>query len=278
TLLSFGDMIRVPGSKESLYHARNQGATVKIIYSPFDAVELALESPGETFVFFSVGFETTAAGVAGIISAKPPGNLKFLIANRYMPPVLRLLMDVHDESIQGFILPGHAATITGVHAYDFMETEFKLPCVITGFEPVDILLGVLELIGMIRENKHQVVNAYPRAVNEMGNPLALERIEEVFEKRAGVWRGIDRIEGSAFYLRKKFDHLNAEIQLDCDPGYPPRPHPPGCQCHRIMLGELLPTDCKLFRDPCSPENPFGPCMVSREGTCNLWYGDKLAFL
>lgn len=271
TVLSFGDMIRVPATKESLDSVRRNGARVKMVYSPLDTVKIAAENPDHTFVFFSVGFETTVVGVAGLIKTGVPKNLYFLIANRYIPPVLELLMEIHDESIQGFLLPGHAAAITGVDAYDFMEKSYRLPCAVTGFEPVDILLGILVLLEQIAENKSEVINAYGRVVSDHGNPVALRIIDEVFIKKPGIWRGIDIIDGSAFCLRDHYSFLDAEVALPFQPEYPPQSHPPGCQCHRIMLGELLPVDCKMFKTNCSPARPYGPCMVSQEGTCHSWY-------
>ncbi|MBF0286358.1 MAG: hydrogenase formation protein HypD [SAR324 cluster bacterium] len=271
TVLTFGDMVRVPASHESLEDARRNGGSVKMVYSALDAVNLARENPNSTFVFFSIGFETTVVGIAGMIKTGIPKNLYVLLANRYMPPVLKLLMDVHDESIQGFLLAGHAATITGLHAYDFMEDEFQLPCVATGFEPVDILLGIFECLKLIKNKEPRIVNAYPRAVNEHGNTVALQLIEDVFERKPGIWRGIDIVDDSAFRIKEEYSFLDAEKQLDCTPPYPPRSHPPGCDCHRIMLGELLPTNCKMFTKTCTPSNPYGPCMVSPEGTCHTWF-------
>jgi hydrogenase expression/formation protein HypD len=272
TVLTFGDMIRVPATKESLEDARRSGGSVKMIYSPIDAVDQALENPHQTFLFFSVGFETTAFGVAALIKNGVPENLLFLIANRYMPPILELLMDVHDESIHGFMLPGHAVAVTGLDAYSFMEDEFKLPCVVTGFEPVDLLLGIRDLLLQIRQGEAKVTNAYKRVVNRHGNPIALKLLAEIFDLRPGVWRGIDRVENSAYLLKSSYSKVDATKQLDCNPGYPPQPHPPGCECHRIMLGELLPPDCKMFTNRCTPTKPYGPCMVSTEGTCRTWFG------
>ena len=275
TVLTFGDMLRVPATRESLYDARKNGGSVKMIYGPIDAIKIAMSNPDETFVFFSIGFETTAAGVAGLIKNGVPKNLLFLIANRYIPPVFELLMKVHNKtSIQGFILAGHAATITGIHPYDYMETTYQLPCVVAGFTPVDILSAVLELLRSIKTGSHKIINAYSRVVNENGNQAALAVMDEVFDREPGVWRGIDTIEGTAYVLKKSYSFLNAEEQLDCTPPYESRANPPGCECHRIMLGELSPPECKLFRKKCHPNDPYGPCMVSLEGTCHAWYANS----
>lgn len=267
TLLSFGDMVRVPATQQSLAEARSNGGSVKIIYSPLDAIKFANQSPSENVVFFSIGFETTAAGVAGLIASGVPKNLFFLVANRYMPPVLDLLMEINDNSIHGFLLAGHAAAITGIHAYDFMVDEYQLPCVVSGFEPVDILLGILHLLQLIKAGDARVVNAYPRVVRDAGNTVAMALLDKVFVRQPGIWRGIDMVADSAFCLRPCYQHCDAKLHFSCTPTYPAMEHPPGCLCHRIILGELEPTACKLFKTTCSPSRPYGPCMVSAEGTC-----------
>ena len=271
TLLSFGDMIKVPSTKESLEDARRNGGSVKLIYSPFDAIKLAKENPEETFVFFSVGFETTAAGVAAMIQKGVPDNLYFLIANRYLPPIMELLMDIHDNSIDGFMLPGHAATITGPHAYDFMVSEYDLPCAVTGFEPVDLLLGIFDLLKLIKKGKAEIVNSYPRMVRENGNLKALAALDEVFDLKSGIWRGIDKIDGTGYELKEKYQYLDAKKQMDQQLEYASRSHHTACECHRIMLGEVEPSHCKLFKTACTPNSPFGPCMVSVDGTCHSWF-------
>ncbi len=276
TVLSFGDMLRVPATKESLDSARKNGGSVQMVYGPLDAIKIALNHPDEKFVFFSIGFETTAAGTAGMIKKGVPENLFFLIANRYIPPVFNLLMEVHNRtSIQGFLLPGHAVTITGVHAYDFVEQDYQLPCVVAGFMPVDILTAIWKLLLSIQEGSCKTINAYSRVVQENGNRTALDLMDTVFDLIPGVWRGIDTVDGTAYALKEEYANLDATKQFNCDPPYPSRANPPGCQCHRIMLGELLPTQCKLFREKCRPEDPYGPCMVSLEGTCHSWYKGAL---
>lgn len=281
TVLSFGDMLRVPATRESLDSARKNGGSVRMVYGPLDAIKIALNHPDEKFVFFSIGFETTAAGTAGMIKKGVPENLFFLIANRYIPPVFNLLMEVHNRtSIQGFLLPGHAVTITGIHVYDFVEKDYQLPCVVAGFTPVDILSAILRLLESIESGNNTVVNAYSRVVQEHGNRTAIDLMRSVFDLVPGVWRGIDTVDGTAFELREAYAALDASKQFDCQPPYPSRANPPGCQCHRIMLGELLPTDCRLFREKCRPEDPYGPCMVSMEGTCHNWFkgSEDIAFL
>jgi len=272
TVLSFGDMLRVPATRESLDSARKNGGSVRMVYGPLDAIKVAMKHPEETFVFFSIGFETTAAGTAGMISKGVPENLFFLMANRYIPPVFNLLMEVHNRtSLQGFLLPGHAVTITGLHAYDFVAEKYQLPCVVAGFTPVDILSAILRLLQSIDTGNNAIVNAYSRVVREDGNRAALELMNTVFDLVPGVWRGIDTVSGTAFVLKDSYAALDAERQFDCRPPYPSRANPPGCQCHRVMLGEIPPTDCRLFREKCRPEDPYGPCMVSLEGTCHSWY-------
>ena len=272
TVLTFGDMLRVPATRESLDGARKNGGSVQMVYGPLDAIKIAQKRPDEKFVFFSIGFETTAAGTAGMIQKGVPKNLFFLIANRYIPPVFKLLMEVHNKnSLQGFLLPGHAVTITGIHPYDYMEKIYHLPCVVAGFTPVDILSAILNLLLSIKDGSCGISNAYARVVQEHGNRSALQLMESVFDLVPGVWRGIDTVDGTAYVLKEAYAHLDASRQFECTPPYPSRANPPGCQCHRIMLGELQPTDCKMFRDKCRPEDPYGPCMVSLEGTCHSWY-------
>lgn len=272
TVLTFGDMLRVPATRESLDEARKNGGSVKMVYGPLEAIKLAEDNPDERFVFFSVGFETTTAGVAGMIKHGVPENLFFLIANRYIPPVFKLLMEVHDrQSIQGFLLAGHAATITGTRPYQYMETTFQLPSVVAGFTPVDILSAMQKVLVAVEEKDARVINAYSRVVKEEGNRVALAMMDEVFDRVSGVWRGISSVEGTAYVLKDQYKHLDAEKVFDCTPPYEPRPTPPGCQCHRIMLGEIRPTECKMFKEKCTPEDPYGPCMVSLEGTCHTWF-------
>ncbi len=280
TVLTFGDMLRVPATKESLADARKNGGSVKMVYGPIEAIKIAQSKPDEKFVFFSIGFETTTIGVAGMVKHGIPDNLFFLIANRYIPPVFELLMKVHDkESIQGFLLAGHAATITGVHVYDYMETKYQVPSAVAGFTPVDILSAIFEVLKFVKSGKSGVINTYSRVVKEHGNQAALKIMDDVFDLVPGIWRGIDTVKGTAFELKEKYHGLDASRQFDCTPPYPSRPNPPGCQCHRIMLGELLPSECKMFRTKCNPSDPYGPCMVSMEGTCNTWYtGSEDMFL
>lgn len=271
TLLTFGDMIRVPATRESLEDARRNGGSVQMVYSPMDAVKMASENPDQQYVFFSVGFETTIVGTAGIIQKMPVDNLSFLIANRYTPPALDLLLSVHQQTIQGFLLPGHASVITGLQAYRFMETRYQLPCVVTGFEAADILLGILKILNQMRDGRAKVENAYGRVVSDEGNRVAQQTIDAVFKLGDGEWRGIGNVSGSGYSLKEPFQHKDAEKRFNCEPPYPPRPHHPGCQCHKVMLGEITPEECSLFKTACTPESPFGPCMVSIEGTCKSWY-------
>jgi hydrogenase expression/formation protein HypD len=273
TVLTFGDILRVPATQSSLEKARVDGGSVKVIYSPLDAVKLAEKNPQQTFVFFAIGFETTAAGIAGLIKSGVPDNLFFLIANRYIPPVLELLMKIHQQSLQGFILAGHAATISGLKVYGFMRDRYKLPCAAAGFEPVDILLAIRELLKLIKSGRCEINNCYRRVIQDEGNLLGQQHLNEVFELGAGNWRGIDKVEGSAYQLKEKYAFLDARKQLNCKPPYPPQAHHPNCLCPRVMLGEVQPQDCKLFKKACTPSTPFGPCMVSTEGTCHVRYND-----
>lgn len=274
TVCTFGDMIRVPASRSSLEQARREGASVEMVYSPTDVLRLALANPSRTFVFFSIGFETTIIGVAALLRAGVPNNLKIILANRYTPPALGHLMQVHQQSIHGFLLPGHACVITGLEPYRFMEDRYKLPCVVTGFEPIDILRGLLEVLISIREQCNRVKNAYPRAVKPEGNVSAQKLIMQVFDRCDGNWRGIGSIPQSAFQFKNEYAFADARKTIQSQASLPSQQHPRACICHKIMLAEKTPKDCRLFGEACQPSHPYGPCMVSSEGTCHAWFNES----
>ncbi len=276
-IATFGDLIRVPGTSMSLNTARANGAQVEVVYSPTDALRIARTRPEETVVFLAIGFETTIPGVAATVKETHRlgvDNLKFFVAHKVMPPALEALMSDPDLQVDGLLCPGHVSTIIGMQAYEPLAREFGIPCVIAGFEPADILRGLLLLVRQINNGRSEVENAYPRAVLPSGNRRAQETIYEVFEPTDSNWRGLGVIPGSGLKLREEYSHLDALKALDIE--LQEVPEPKGCKCGEILKGKLIPTDCPLFATRCDPLNPVGPCMVSTEGTCAAYfrYGRK----
>jgi hydrogenase expression/formation protein HypD len=266
-ITTFGDMIRVPGSTSSLQKEKAGGRDIRIIYSSLDALTIAKEHPEKKVVFLAIGFETTSPTIAiAILRAKEEKlhNLFFLNSQKRIPPALLALLQVKEVKIDGFILPGHVSTIIGTKPYQFISKEFGLPGVVTGFEPLDILQGIWMLIKQIEEKLPTIEIQYRRAVHENGNPIALNKIEEVFEKEGGQWRGLGWIPHSGYRFKEPFLEMDAGM-LDVEVE-PSRNHPE-CLCGEVLQGIKTPPECRLFRAVCHPENPIGPCMVSIEGTC-----------
>jgi len=265
---TFGDMMRVPSSETSFERAKAEGADIRVVYSPLDAVRLARGNPGREVVFMAVGFETTAAPIAACLADDIPDNLSIVPSMRLVPPALRFLIGRSEGSIGGFILPGHVSAIIGRAGYAFIEEEFGIPSVIAGFEAIDVLRAVRELVGQIAgRGRGRVVNQYRRVVREKGNERAQEAIARFFEESDVSWRGIGTIPHSGLMLRKEHERLDAAVRLDL-----PEPRSPvdvrsGCRCHLVILGEAEPESCPLFGAACTPRLPHGPCMVSSEGTC-----------
>ena len=282
---TFGDMMKVPGSYESLSDVKAKGADVRIVYSPLDALALAEKEPTREVVFIAVGFETTTPLIAATLKrAEEMGleNFSVCTIHKTVPKALRALADDPEVQVAAFILPGHVSTIIGLEPYQFLARDFGVPGVIAGFEPVDILQGMLMLLDQLIEleqarNCEEVDNiaqaniqlAYTRGVREEGNPVALAAIEEVFEPCNAQWRGLGVIPDTGLTLRESFAKYNAALRFEPVP--PPTVEPKGCQCGDILRGVISPHDCRLFGRTCSPENPIGPCMVSSEGSCAAWY-------
>lgn len=267
-LTTFGDMSRVPGTEKSLLDMKTEGADVRIVYSPMDAVKIARENPRMDVVFFAIGFETTAAIVAEELQASLPENFSILCSHRTIPAVMNLLMGVGELQIDGFICPGHVSTIIGIKPYNFLSEAYRLPAVVAGFEPMDILISLAILLRQIQQKKPRVENEYKRCVNPEGNLTAQRKIDEVFELATVHWRGIGRVPEGGYNLkleeydaRKKYD-IQVKKSMDIKPG---------CICHLIMIGKMAPNECQLFGEDCQPPHPYGPCMVSSEGTCNIWF-------
>jgi hydrogenase expression/formation protein HypD len=276
-IATFGDMMRVPGSRSSLESARTDGADVRIVYSPMDSLKIARENPGKQIVFLGVGFETTSPTIAAtIVAAKREGfkNFSILPFFKTVPIALDVLAAIPDRPLDGFICPGHASVIIGANAYEPVARDRNMPCVVVGFEPLDILSGIeglLEQVAAIRtgQGNASVEIRYKRAVTGEGNVAAQELLRDVFKPCDAEWRGIGVIPGSGHDLSERYGDFDAGERLSLEVAEPIEQ--PGCVCGEIMLGRKLPTDCPLFGEACTPRRPVGPCMVSTEGSCAAFY-------
>lgn len=272
TICTYGDMLRVPGRTGSLEQRRANGAQVVVVYSIRDAVRFAAEHNDRQVVFLAVGFETTApATAAAVLEAHARGldNFFVLMGHKLVIPAMSALLAAGDVGIDGFICPGHVSVIIGASAYQPIVQIYGKPCVVTGFEPEQMLLGILRLIEQIAGNRPELENVYRVAVEQNGNAVALQLIDEVFEPAPTIWRAMGTIPDSGLELRgpyRRFDALR-RFSLSIGPDY----DPPGCRCGEVIQGKVEPTECPLFAHGCTPARPIGPCMVSSEGTCAAWY-------
>ncbi len=269
---TFGDMIRVPGTDTSLQYEKARGADVRVVYSTFDALKIAQENPGKEVVFLGIGFETTAPTVAAAIkTAHATGvkNFSVVSCHKLLPPAMDALLSSGDLNIDGFICPGHVTTIIGTSSYERVASLYGTPCVVVGFEPVDILQGILMLATQIKNNEAKVEIQYKRGASASGNKSALALMDEVFEPCDAPWRGLGVIPGSGLEIRQEYVEMNARKKFDLE--VPPAKEPAGCLCAEILRGAARPPDCKLFRKACTPRSPVGPCMVSSEGTCAAYF-------
>jgi hydrogenase expression/formation protein HypD len=273
-LATFGDMIRVPGSRNSLDRQRAAGTDVRIVYSPFDAVDQAQKEPEKQFVFFGVGFETTMPATALAIQTAALARLKnfsVFCVHKTMPAALRALLASPDLRLSGLLLPGHVSAIVGAASYDFIPQEFHLPCAVTGFEPVDILLGVAAILTQLADGQVQVANAYKRAVSAPANPMAQRVLQDVFVSSDAEWRGLGLIPQSGVSIRQNYADFDARTRFaDILVNVPP-PGKTACRCGEVLRGILSPPNCPLFGTACTPSQPTGPCMVSSEGACAAAY-------
>jgi len=271
-IATFGDMIRVPGSNASLGDIKSEGRDIRIVYSPLDALNIAKQNPNSRVIFLGVGFETTSPSIAITIlnAAKEKINNYYVFTSlRMIPQPMRAILESDDVNVHGFLLPGHVSTIIGIKPYNFVVDEFHIPCVIGGFEPLDILTSVFMLINQLQEDRAEIENEYSRVVKPEGNRLALKTVEQVFETTDVEWRGIGVIQKSGLKIRPEYTEFDAFSQIDVDVE-PPKKHT-GCICGDILRGAKIPLDCKLFGKACTPRTPIGPCMVSSEGTCAAYY-------
>ncbi len=271
-ITTFGDMMRVPGSRSSLEKENASGADIRVVYSPMDALKMAENEKDRTFVFLAVGFETTAPGIAATVKeAKKLGlkNFYILPGNKTMPQALKALIDDPEVKIDGFLLPGHVSTIVGSNEYRFIPEDYGIPCAVSGFEPADILMGFISILKQIVEARPSVENTYLRSVRPEGNIVAKAIMKEVFVPCDSEWRGIGVIPDSGLDLAPDYMHFDirrkVKIEIEEPVEYP------GCRCGDVLKGLVLPPECPLFGKVCTPENPVGACMVSSEGSCSAYY-------
>ncbi len=270
---TFGDMMKVPVNGSSLFDARADGAEVMVVYNPLEAVEFARENPHKKVVFLGVGFETTAPTIAGAIKAAHRlalENFTVLCGAKTIPKPLEIIASSPEIRVDGFILPGHVSAVIGARPYRFLAEKFGIPGVITGFEAEDIIDGVWRLAQLIAENRAEIQISYTRVVTEDGNIAAQKLIAEVFEPCDSAWRGLGVLPQSGLKIREKYSFFDAEKRFDI-PQFPDAVDNPACQCDKVILGMIKPTQCPLFGNTCTPENPQGPCMISSEGSCAAYY-------
>ncbi len=270
-ILTFGDMIRVPGAAITLEQAGARGGQVEVLTSPLQCVNMARNNPEKLFVFMAVGFETTIPAVARAVQLAAENkldNLKFMVAHRIVPPALLALVHDPDLTISGFLLPGHVSAIIGEQPYRFLQKR-GVPSAITGFQPLDILSAIHAVCVMIAEKSPGLKNLYSRVVRPEGNPLAIELMEQVFRPVDALWRGIGTIPASGLALQSEFSEYDACQYFGITIGDEPMPE--GCSCGDVLQGRIKPTQCPLFGTSCTPQSPVGPCMVSSEGSCAAYH-------
>ncbi|MCJ7629508.1 MAG: hydrogenase formation protein HypD [Longimicrobiales bacterium] len=271
-LASFGDMLRVPGSRGDLLKARARGGDVRVVYSPLDALELARRNPDREVVFFAVGFETTApANAMAVWRAKElgVGNFSLLVSHVTVPPAMRAILRAAGNRVEAFLAAGHVCTVMGWEEYLPLALEYRVPIVVTGFEPVDLLEGIFMAVEQLEEGRHEVENQYARSVQKGGNRLARELMDRVFQVVDREWRGIGPIPGSGLSLRENLRAFDAEEKFSLGPIQ--AREATECRAGEVLQGRLKPTGCPVFGTRCTPESPLGAPMVSSEGACAAYY-------
>ena len=277
-LCSFGDMLRVPGSTDSLLEAKAKGADVRILYSPLEAVHIAQQNPDKEVVFFAVGFETTApANALSILHAQKLGLQNYSILNSHVlvPPAIKALMEDPEAKIDAFLAAGHVCSIMGYWQYHELADKYKIPIVVTGFEPLDLLQGILAAVKQLENGKNEVENQYKRIVKEEGNREAQNIINQVYEYGDQMWRGIGTIPDSGWHLRKEFERFDADKKFNID--IEKAPENVMCIAGDVMKGIKKPFQCPAFGTACTPQNPLGAPMVSSEGACAAYYNFRNMF-
>ena len=270
---SYGDMLRVPGSTRDLFAVKAAGGDVRIVYSPLDALKIAQDNPNKTVVFFAIGFETTApANAMAVLQAKALGltNFAVLVSHVTVPAAITALMESPDVQVDGFLAAGHVCTVMGYWEYEPLAEKYKIPIVVTGFEPVDILHGILDCVRRLERDRPEVQNAYARSVTRNGNQPAQAVIRKVFEMTDRAWRGIGVIPMSGYRLRPEFAAFDAELRFPQIQAIETK-ESPLCISGLVLQGRKKPTDCPAFGKECTPQTPLGATMVSSEGACAAYY-------
>jgi hydrogenase expression/formation protein HypD len=273
-IATYGDMVKVPGTVMSLADAQAEGADIRVVYSAAQAVDIARAETKEV-VFFATGFETTAVATAAVVRGPVPKNFSVLSAHKYIPPVMEIVAEMPETRVEGFLAAGHAATITGWGIFEAFVERHRIPVVVAGFEPLDILSGLARLLELVRDGAPRVVNMFPRCVTREGNRRAQEELWSVFRPVGGRWRGIAHVPNGNLRLTDAWAHCDARRRFPIDLtglwDYAPPTLASSCICGNIMSGIASPSDCTLFGKECVPDTPVGACMVSSEGTCKIWH-------
>ena len=274
---TFGDAMRVPGTRKSLLQAKAEGADIRMVYSPLDALEIARRNPDREVVFFGLGFETTTPSTAlSIQQAAREGLENFTVFCNHItvPPPIKALLDDPHMVLDGFVGPGHVSMVIGIHPYDFIAEDYGKPLVVAGFEPLDLLQSVLMVLEQIRDGRAEIENQYSRVVPDNGNPVSIAAIADVYEERPTFeWRGLGEIDASGLRIRDKYAAFDAEVKFEIGYGAERRvvAEPEGCSCGAVMTGRMKPIQCEQFGKGCTPEMPLGALMVSSEGACAAYY-------
>ena len=269
---SFGDMLRVPGSVDDLFRIKSQGGDVRVVYSPLDALKLARDNPDREVVFFGIGFETTApANAMTVFQAKRLGvpNFSLLVSHVLVPPAVAAIMESPTCRVQGFLAAGHVCSVMGTSEYPALCDKYGVPIVVTGFEPLDILEGIRKTVLQLESGRHELENAYPRAVQAEGNPAAMDMLRDVFEVTDRAWRGIGMIPGSGWRLSEAYRDWDAEARFEV--GGIRTEESAICRSGEVLQGLIKPHECAAFGKECTPRNPLGATMVSSEGACAAYY-------
>ncbi|MBM3251838.1 MAG: hydrogenase formation protein HypD, partial [Candidatus Omnitrophica bacterium] len=273
-IATFGDMMRVPGTNSSLEKQKAKGADIRVVYSSLDALELAKKNPQKKVIFLAVGFETTIPTTAlMILEAKKLklNNFFVLCSHKLIPPAMRIIASDKKLNFQGFICPGHVSVITGSRPYDKIAKDFKIPCVVAGFEPLDLLESLLFLLEQANKKKSDVIIQYRRVVKKTGNIAAQRVISRVFDICDADWRGLGIIKKSGLKVKKEFSNFDAEVKIPLKIKVAKNPEKNICLCGEVLKGKIRPPECPSFAKICNPQNPLGPCMVSSEGTCGIYF-------
>lgn len=271
-ITAYGDIVRTPIRSGSLLDARGEGADVRVIYDLHESVKLARENPERRVVFFSIGFETTAAPVAAMLQGELPDNFSIYPCHRWVPGAVAALAEKdREQTVAGYLLPGHACVISGLTAYEFLPRRFSVPGTVAGFAPAGIMAGMLSLVRMIRTGRPAIANCYAHVVRPEGNQRARDLLFQVFEMSAAGWRGIGVLPETGLQLREAYRRWDALRVLNMTEETDVEDVMPGCQCHLVMVGRRDPEQCPLFGGECTPDHPKGPCMVGGEGACRAHY-------